>query len=307
MKNNPIIIISLKLQLNGITMLRPSRPLCFSPLPKPRYHVFSIVLLLFVAVQVMPTTAFSKSQMSRPSCRRFSSRFSSVSMQSPRSDDGGDANSLQQEWSFQDVSFHHLVEEPLTTGSKRRKEVELQLLEHLKESNEPIDPLIDLWSSERQDAAAVFESMEEVCSPGLKEEEMTLRQMIDESEMEWAEPMVRLALLFFVKGQYDESLNWSQKALDVKPWHFEGGRLLVVLHLRMGQFGQALQAARRHLLPALNDRTSNKRRTDWVNEVMNKALQILKEAETAASTKRQGEFLDMDECPIIEGRILCWE
>ncbi|CAJ1934408.1 unnamed protein product [Cylindrotheca closterium] len=228
-------------------------------------------------------------------------------MQSPNTGDGGDVEPLQQQWSFQDVSFHHLAEEPLTTGSKRRKEVELQLLEHLKESNEAIDPLIELWSSERQDAAAIFESMEEVCSPGLKEEEMTLRQMIDESDMEWAEPMVRLSLLFFVKGQYEDSLNWCQKALGVKPWHFEGGRLLVVLHLRMGQFGQALQVARRHLLPALNDRTSNKRRTDWVNEVMKKALQILKEAETAASSKRQDKYLDVDECPIIEGRTLCWE
>ncbi|KAL3940648.1 MAG: hypothetical protein SGBAC_004855 [Bacillariaceae sp.] len=213
----------------------------------------------------------------------------------------------QQQWSFQDVAFHHLEEEPLTTGSKRRKEVELQLLEHLKESDDAIDPLIDLWSSERQDAAAIFESMEEVCSPGLKQEEMTLRQMIDESNLEWAEPMVRLALLFFVKGQYAESLHWCHEALDVKPWHFEGGRLLVVLHLRMGQSGPAIKAARRHLLPRLNDRTSNKRRIGWINQVMNTAEQILKEAETVASTKRHDEAIDVDECPIIEGRTLCWE
>mmetsp|Transcript_43080 Transcript_43080/g.104267 ORF Transcript_43080/g.104267 Transcript_43080/m.104267 type:complete len:290 (+) Transcript_43080:37-906(+) len=282
--------------------------------PQSRYHMLSIVLLLLVASQqVMPTAAFLTTiqMVKSSSLRRFpSSTFSSsVSMQSPNNDveGGGFDPSQQQQWSFQDVSFHHLEEDPLTTGSKRRKEVELQLLEHLKESDSPIDPLIDLWSSERQDAAAIFESMEQVCSPGLKEEEMTLRQMIDESEMEWAEPMVRLSLLFFVKGQYEESLHWCQKALDLKPWHFEGGRLLVVLHLRMGEFGQALQVARRHLLPALNDRTSNKRRIGWVNEVMNKAMLILKEAEMAASTKRQDEYLDADECPIIEGNFLCWE
>ena len=136
---------------------------------------------------------------------------------------------------------------------------------------------------------------------------MTLRRLIDESEMEWAEPMVRLALLFFVKRQYEDSLEWCRKALDVKPWHFEGGRLLVVLHLRMGEFGQALQAGRRHLLPALNYRTSNKRRIGLVNEVINKALQILKEAEIAASSKRQDEYLDVDECLVDGGRTLCFE
>jgi len=274
----------------------------------PRHHVVLVAtLLLFVTTQVMPAAAFSTNKMAKQTSGRFFfSESSSLSMQSPHDEHGGDADP-QHQWSFQDVSFHHLEEEPLTTGSKRRKEVELQLLKHLKQSDDPIDPLIDLWSSERQDAAAIFESMQEVCSPGLKKEEMTLRQMIDDSEMEWAEPMVRLALLFFVKRQYEDSLEWCHKALDVKPWHFEGGRLLVVSHLRMGEFGQALQAARRHLLPALNYRTSNKRRIGWVDEVMSKALEILQEAEIAASTKRQDEHLNVDECPIIEGRILCFE
>lgn len=269
-------------------------------------NVLLLSLLLFLTTEIVPSAAFlvpSESELAIRSTQRYHPYL--IYIQNPNKSDGGDKDS---KWSFQGISFQHTIDEDLlTTGYKRRKEVELQLLEHLKKSDEAIDPLIDLWSSENREGALVFERMEEFCSPGLKQEEVTLRQIIDDSEREWAEPIVRLALLLFVKRKYLDSLYWCEKALNIKPWHFEAGRLMVVLYLRLGEFGQALQVARRYLLPALNDRTNNKRRTAWVNEVKNKALQILQEAEMMASTKRQDEYLDVDECPVDDGRTLCWE
>jgi tetratricopeptide (TPR) repeat protein len=193
---------------------------------------------------------------------------------------------------------------PLTAGSKRSKELELKLLESLEQSDESIDPLIDLWTSERQDAAPILRAMEEYCSPGLQIEEAELRNMIDCYGMEWAEPMARLALVLFTKRQYDEAAFWCRQALEIKPWHFEVGRILVVVYLRQERFAQALKTARKHILPSLNVRTQNKRRKSWVEQATMKARQILTEIEVAAAARTQDDQLE--ECPVVDGGELCW-
>eukprot|EP00980_Cylindrotheca_fusiformis_P027829 scaffold22560_cov135-Cylindrotheca_fusiformis.AAC.40 len=193
---------------------------------------------------------------------------------------------------------------PLTTGSKRSKEVELRLLEHLERSDETIDPLVDLWTAERHDAAPILRAMEHTCSPGLKIEEAELRNMIDYYGNEWAEPMSRLALVLFTKRRYDEAEFWCRQALAVKPWHFEAGRLLVAVYLRQNEFAKALQAARKHMLPSFNPRTHDRRRKSWVEHVTKQARQILSEAEAAAAERIIDDHLD--ECPVIGGEELCW-
>lgn len=193
---------------------------------------------------------------------------------------------------------------PLTAGTKRSKEVELKLLEHLEKSDEVIDPLVDLWTSERQDAAPVLRAMEESCSPGLKIEEAELRNMINCFGKEWAEPMARLALVLFTKRNYDEAEFWGRRALEVKPWHFEAGRLLVTVYLRQEKFAEALLAARKHMLPSFNSRTQNKRRKLWVEQVTRQARQLLEEAEAAAALRIRDDQLE--ECPVVEGEQFCW-
>ena len=117
---------------------------------------------------------------------------------------------------------------PLTAGMKRIKEAELVLLEHLETSDDSIDPIVDLWTCEREDGAPILRAMEDHCSPGLRAEEKELRHMIEYYGMEWAEPMARLALILFTRGEYEESSDWCERCLQVKPWHFEIGKLLVV-------------------------------------------------------------------------------
>ena len=204
---------------------------------------------------------------------------------------------------FDDLDVMNQVK-PLTAALKRIKKVELQLLEGLETSDESIDPIVDLWTCEREDAAPILRAMEEQCSPGLKREEDELRRMINYYGNEWTEPMARLALILFTRGQYDESKRWCNKVLLVKPWHFEVGKLLVALQLRQDEFSQALITARKYTLPSLNSRTNNKRRKAWVEQVSAKAQEMFSKAEQAAQVLVQDE--QIEECPIVEGNELCW-
>eukprot|EP00529_Nitzschia_sp_RCC80_P033702 CAMPEP_0113491140 /NCGR_PEP_ID=MMETSP0014_2-20120614/27404_1 /TAXON_ID=2857 /ORGANISM="Nitzschia sp." /LENGTH=211 /DNA_ID=CAMNT_0000384925 /DNA_START=22 /DNA_END=654 /DNA_ORIENTATION=+ /assembly_acc=CAM_ASM_000159 len=74
---------------------------------------------------------------------------------------------------------------PLTASSRRLKEVELRLLQDLNDSNDTLEPLVELWSRERADAAEELKAMETSCSPGLYKEERQLRQMIDRYGTDW--------------------------------------------------------------------------------------------------------------------------
>lgn len=204
---------------------------------------------------------------------------------------------------------------PLTASSKRVKEMELALLEYLQDSDDTIDRLVDLWMCEREDAAPLLRKMEEHCSPGLHKEERELRQMIehygngmDDGDGDgdcWVEPMSRLALLLFTKGNYQEASSWCWKVLEAKPWHFEVAHLLVALSLRQDQFATALRTAREYSLPSLNDKTDHKRRRAWVARAMSKAQEILNQAEMAtAAYYVQDEQLE--ECPVGD-EDMCWQ
>jgi tetratricopeptide (TPR) repeat protein len=192
----------------------------------------------------------------------------------------------------------------LTASSKRVKEMELQLLDHLEHTDESIDPLVDLWTLEREDAAPILRRMEEQCSPGLLEEEAQLRNMIDYYGDEWAEPMARLALILFTKRQYQDAAILCQRALEVKPWHFEVGKLLVAIELRQQQFELALKTARHYTLPELNSRTANKRRREWVQKWQSKAREVLEQDKLTATNMVQDKQLD--DCPLVDGEDLCW-
>ena len=195
-------------------------------------------------------------------------------------------------------------EKPLTASAKKLKELELQFLEYLKDSDDTIDPLVELWMSEREDAALELWNMMDHCSPGLHHEERALRAMIDQYGDDWVEPMSRLAVLLFTKHEVAEAEDWCWKVLRAKPWHFEMAQLLVVLLLRKGELPKAIRVAREFSLPSLNDRTNHKRRRAWVQRRMAQAQDMLQRAELATAALVHDD--PFDECPLGQ-EDKCWQ
>jgi hypothetical protein len=193
---------------------------------------------------------------------------------------------------------------PLTANSQRLKKMEIELLVALTDSDDAIDPLVELWESERADSVQELRAMEVgTCSPGLFHEEEQLRAMIQRYEKDWVEPMSRLALLLFTKGRLEEAIDLTRQVLDVKPWHFEAGQLLVVMLLRKSDYKGAVHAARTYSLPALNDNTNNKRRAAWVEQKVRQAQEMFRQAQAATVAAAQDD--PIEECPLEEE--FCWQ
>ena len=70
---------------------------------------------------------------------------------------------------------------PLTESSRHRRQLEMDLLESLVDSDEAIEELMTLWMVERGvEAGEALQQMEVACSPGLLKEEEILRDLLDE-------------------------------------------------------------------------------------------------------------------------------
>jgi hypothetical protein len=186
----------------------------------------------------------------------------------------------------------------LTTGARRRRQLEMDLVKSLLDSDQAADELVHLWMHETGDAqaAAVMSKMQETCSAGLVREESDLQQMIAQYPT-WAEPRVRLAFVYYFQDRMAESTQMAKEAVECKPWHFEGLRLLVLLSghdLMLGQMDtpQALLEAHKAALPALRptlsdgvdntvrgSKMSKKRRQVWVDRSVGQAEHQWNEAE----------------------------
>jgi hypothetical protein len=176
-------------------------------------------------------------------------------------------------------SYPQYIPPPLTEGSKRRRALEIQLLASMVDSDDAIDELMSLWMTERDaEATSRLQDMEDDCSPGLVQEEQALQQMIASQNMEWAEPMSRLATVYYYQGHTEMAHQWCQIALAVKPWHFEVGHTLVLLALRRQEFGQALHYRRSVCLPPLNEASNHRRRRAWVARAIQSAQQMMRRA-----------------------------
>jgi hypothetical protein len=176
--------------------------------------------------------------------------------------------------------------DPLTESSRRRRLIEMELLEALQDSNDAVEELMSLWMVERgRKAAEDLTEMENVCSPGLEEEEKMLRDMMDQHGIHWAEPVSRLASLLFFKGRSEESEQWCDVALAVKPWHFEVVHTHVLNALRDQDMARAIRWQRR-ALPPLNPGTKNKRRKAWVERALRDAQESLEKAEALVAQLR---------------------
>ena len=113
---------------------------------------------------------------------------------------------------------------PLTAIGRERIETEIALLESLKESDDAVEELWNLWYFARGAAqAAALIRIDQWTSQGPEgwpKAEQALRKLIVQEGMHWAEPVNRLATLLFLQGRYEESKEACEAVLTIKPWHF---------------------------------------------------------------------------------------
>ncbi|CAB9496392.1 expressed unknown protein [Seminavis robusta] len=176
---------------------------------------------------------------------------------------------------------------PLTESSRHRRELEMELLQSLQDSDDAVEELMGLWMVERgMEAGEALQAMEMACSPGLLKEEAILRELLDEFGVHWAEVVSRLASLKYFQGNTPESKQWTEIALAVKPWHFEVIHTCVLNALREQDLGAAVRWQRK-ALPPLNPDTNNRARKAWVRQALKYAQESMDKAEAAAAEKKK--------------------
>ena len=220
------------------------------------------------------------------------------------------SNSIQKK-AKQEKGENHL----LTNAGRRLRELEMELLASLADSDAGIEELIHLWTTERDEEASTYllamQSAASECSAGLVQEEAALRQM-SERYPAWAEPYSRLATLLYYKGEAREAIEMAEKAVDLKPWHFEALHIAVLLSQQIQEnddddnddsaaaastttiHPKRAQRLARKALPDLTDRRG---RQVWVERAVAQAAQQLREAEQRtryAQRSRQCVFREED-------------
>lgn len=180
-----------------------------------------------------------------------------------------------------------LPEPPLmTTIDRERRLAEKKLLARLSDDDTAVADLWQHWFHERgPEAAARLEQAEDLVA---KQEygtaEALLRQLIDEYGVYWAEPVNRLATLYYLQGKLEASEALCKVVLSVKPWHFGALSGIVVVYAAMHDADQAQQWAPRRL-PTLSQQAAaqvvpnNRRRRAWVAQALTSAKQALDAAE----------------------------
>lgn len=164
---------------------------------------------------------------------------------------------------------------PLTTMLKERRMKEIQLLSTLSKSDKAINDLWALWIAERGRSAAarILEAEEQMSVESWNEAEQTLLSLIDEYGIHWAEPLNRLATLYYMQGKNEESKALCELVLDIKPWHFGALSGIVMVCTAMNDAAGARYWAEKRLPPGPSEK-----RSAWTNTVIEKAKQSLQEA-----------------------------
>ncbi len=80
----------------------------------------------------------------------------------------------------------------------------------------------------------------------------------------------------------------AERALQLKPWHFEALQLLVVIHTKHQNFKTAMYYSRM-ALPKLDTQSNNERRKEWVSRALARAQQMLIQAESTTKAIRHGQ------------------
>jgi hypothetical protein len=171
---------------------------------------------------------------------------------------------------------------PITTMDRKRRLTELELLEDLVNGNEAVSVLQEFWVNERGTAAAARLLQAENLSfqpETWPEAEEALLELIATYGVHWAEPVNRLATLYFIQGRLDESEKMCRTVLLVKPWHFGALSGIVLVYSQMQNFVQARHWEVLRLPPLSPTLGPQPRRNEWVKRSARQAKAILANAE----------------------------
>jgi hypothetical protein len=197
-----------------------------------------------------------------------------------------------------------LSDSVLTSTDRARRIAEIKLLAQLSREPEPrrfgsydknqvqdaalryhdrvVSELWSLWLHERgPQAASKLLKTEELVAQGPEKwdtAEAMLKALVREYGASWAEPVNRLATLYFLQRKFRLAELLCLAVLAVKPWHVGAlsGMVLVYEGLHDPE-SAAMWAARR--LPPYSSSGSNKRRAAWVEQAVNAAGRSLLDAE----------------------------
>ena len=187
----------------------------------------------------------------------------------------------------------------LTSGTRKRLELEIELLASLADSDEAIPHLMNLWVHECPSAAADIDKLQYLDRLSPAKAETMLRAMVQQYP-DWPEPAARLALLIGLNHNKphqkqragEEALYYMDQVMIRKPWHFEVQHMQVLLSLQHHNLPRAIRAARVRLPP----RTQPQRRAHWVKTAVAAAKEQLDALERRAQQPRLPVMdEDMDE------------
>ena len=172
---------------------------------------------------------------------------------------------------------------PLMTSVERaRRLAEQDLLAQLTEGDDALTDLWDSWFNERgADAAARLLRAEELTGEGPNawpQAEEILFALMKEHGVYWAEPVNRLATLYYMQGRFEESEILCQTVLAVKPWHFGALSGIVMVYAGLHDSEKARQWAARRL-PTFSPTGPNKRRVHWVETALKDSQAALEHGE----------------------------
>ncbi len=171
----------------------------------------------------------------------------------------------------------------LTVIARMRRETEIDLLAQLKENLNTVDDLYEFWMNERgSKAARDLQKADEVFQQGeasWNNAEHMFNQLIQEHGPTWAEPMHRLAMLYYLQGRLAEARTLEEYVLQIKPWHIGSLSNYVRIAESQRDVETALKWAAYRLPPRVG-----RRRAEWVERSVKAARQSLVNDEHRLST-----------------------
>jgi len=176
---------------------------------------------------------------------------------------------------------------PMSTTAKDRRRMEIQLLKSLEDTDRTLSDLWALWFSERgAEPASNLLRAEELSSQGSSQwykSEEKLKCIIEDEGIHWAEPLNRLATLFYQQGRLKESKALCEAVLSVKPWHFGALSGITLVCAAMGDSVNARIWSDRRL-PPLQENGDNELRKIWVTRAVKEATLTLSRSIKVEST-----------------------
>ena len=170
---------------------------------------------------------------------------------------------------------------PLTSIDRERRQAEIALLGQLKNDDDSIQDIWNLWLQERgpEAGARLLAANDLVNNPATwNQAEEALQALIAEYGVHWAEPVVRLATLYYQQGKLRKAEKLCRTVLAVKPWHFGALSGIVVVYAALHAVNEARHGAA-HRLPTFAPTGPNRRRQQWVIKAVSQAEAALEAAE----------------------------